>query len=90
LDSTTKSLSLQHNGQKLSFYDPSDLLINIVKGKPVGLVFQADTVQMINVNDSILVNTDLHVNESLPCKIDNEKGGHLILHLGHMMLCSRR
>jgi hypothetical protein len=44
LSSNAKSLPCQHNCQKLSFYDPSDSLINNIKGKSLRLVFYADTV----------------------------------------------
>jgi hypothetical protein len=73
LNSTAKSLPLQYNGPKMSFYDPSDLLMNNTKGKPVCLVFYADTVQKTNIDDSILVNTDPHFSKALSSKIDYER-----------------
>jgi hypothetical protein len=41
----------QHNHFKLSFYDPSDLLVNDIHGKPAHLVFHADTIQKTNVKN---------------------------------------
>jgi hypothetical protein len=38
----------QHNHFKLSFYDPSDLLVNDIHGKPAHLAFHADTIQKTN------------------------------------------
>jgi hypothetical protein len=70
LDSTTKSCPLQYNGQKVSFYDPSDLLMNNTKGKPAHLTFHADSVQKNNIYISILVDTDSHFSKALPSKID--------------------
>jgi hypothetical protein len=49
---------------KLSFYDPYDLHVNDVNGKPAQLVFHADTIQKTNVEDSILVNIDPHFSKA--------------------------
>ena len=73
LDSTTKSLPLQYNGQKVSFYDPSDSLMNNIKGKPAHLIFHADNVQKTNLDNSIFVDRDPHFSKALPSKIDYER-----------------
>jgi hypothetical protein len=49
-----------HNHQKMPLYDPADLQMNNVNGKPAHLVFHADSVQKTNVEDSVLVNIDPH------------------------------
>jgi hypothetical protein len=59
--------------QTLSFYDPSDSQIDDILGKPVYLVFHADTVQKTNIDNSILVNADPHCSKALPSKIDYER-----------------
>jgi hypothetical protein len=66
LDTTARS-------KTLSFYDPSDSLINNIKGKPAYLIFHADTVQKTNIGNSILVDTDPHFSKALPSKIDYER-----------------
>jgi hypothetical protein len=38
--------------QALFFYDPSDLQINHIQGKPAHLVFHADTMQKANIDNS--------------------------------------
>jgi hypothetical protein len=63
----------QHNRQKLPFYDPADLHMNHINGKPAHLVFHTDSVQKTNVEDSVLVNIDPHFNKALPSKIDYER-----------------
>jgi hypothetical protein len=63
----------QHNHQKMSFYDPADLQMNNVNGKPAHLVVHADSVQKTNVEDSVLVNIDPHFSKALPSKIDYER-----------------
>ena len=58
----------------MPFYDPSDLLANNLKGKPVAhLVFYTDTVQNANINYPVPTNTDPHYSKALPSKIDYEK-----------------
>jgi hypothetical protein len=63
----------QHNHQKMPLYDPADLHMNNVHGKPAHLVFHADSVQKTNVEDSVLVNIDLQFSKALPSKIDYER-----------------
>jgi hypothetical protein len=63
----------QHNHQKMPFYDPADLHMNIVNGKPAHLVFHADSVQKTNVEDSVMLNIDPHFRIALPSKIDYER-----------------
>jgi hypothetical protein len=55
------------------FYDPADLQMHIVNGKPAQLAFHADSVQKTNVEDSVLVNIDPHFSKALPSKIDYER-----------------
>jgi hypothetical protein len=63
----------QHNHQKMPFYDPVNLQMNNVNGKPAHLVFLADSVQKTNVEDSLVVNMDPHFSKALPSKIDYER-----------------
>jgi hypothetical protein len=56
----------------MHFYDPADLQMNNVDGKPAHLVFHADSVQKTNVEDSVLVKIDPHFSKGLHSKIDNE------------------
>jgi hypothetical protein len=64
---------IQHNHQKMTFYDPADLHMNHVNGKAAHLVFHADIVQKTNVEDSVLVMIDPHFSKALPSKIDYER-----------------
>jgi hypothetical protein len=57
----------------MPFYDPADLQINNVNGKPAHLVFHADSVQKTNVEHSVVVNIDLQFSKALPSKIDYER-----------------
>ena len=57
----------------MSFYDPSDLLTNNLKGKPAHLAFYTDTLQNANFNYTVPTNTDPHFSKALPSKIDYEK-----------------
>jgi hypothetical protein len=50
----------QHKHIKLSSYDPADLHVNEITGQSSHLVFHADSIQKTNVEDSILVKTDMH------------------------------
>jgi hypothetical protein len=59
--------------QTLSFYDPSDSQFDDIPGQPAHLVFHADTVQKTNIDNSLLVNADLHYSKALPSKIDYER-----------------
>jgi hypothetical protein len=43
----------EHNRQKIPFYDPADLHIHLITGKPARLVFHADSVQKTNVEVSL-------------------------------------
>ena len=63
----------QHNRQTMPFYDPADLYMHNVNGKPAHLVFHADSVQKTNVEDSVLVNIDPHFSKALPSRIDYER-----------------
>jgi hypothetical protein len=62
----------QHNHLKMPFFDPADLHMNNVNGKPAHLVFHVDSVQKNNVEDSVLVNIDPHFSKALPTRIDYE------------------
>jgi hypothetical protein len=57
----------------LSFYDPSDILANNLKGKPAHLVFYTDTIQNANIDYTVPTNSDPHYSKALPSKIDDEK-----------------
>jgi hypothetical protein len=63
----------QQNRQKMPIFDPADLQMNNVNGKPAHLVFHADRVQKNNVEDSVLVNIVPHFNKALPRKIGYER-----------------
>jgi hypothetical protein len=62
-----------HNHPKMPFYDPADMHINNVHGKPAHLVFHADSVQKTYAEDSVLVNIDPHFSKALPSKIGYER-----------------
>jgi hypothetical protein len=63
----------QHKQLKLSFYDPAEMHLNEITGKPAHLVLHADSVQKTNVEDLVLVNIDPHFSKALPSKIDYER-----------------
>jgi hypothetical protein len=50
----------------MHFYDPADMLMNNINGKPTHLVFHADSVQNTNVEDAVLVKIDPHFCTALP------------------------
>jgi hypothetical protein len=58
---------------KMMFFDPSDLIETHLKGKPVHLIFHADTIKDGMINSIVPTNTDLHYSKALPSKIDYEK-----------------
>jgi hypothetical protein len=71
LDAST--VKVNQNNSKLSFYNPSDLLSNNIKGKPTHLVFYTDTVQYTNINHTVPTNTRPHYSKVLPSNIDYDK-----------------
>jgi hypothetical protein len=63
----------QHKHLKLSFYDPADMYVNEIIGKPVHVVFHAYCIQKTNVEDSIFVKTAPHFSKALLSKIEYER-----------------
>jgi hypothetical protein len=80
LDPTTRN-------QALFFYDPSDLQINHIQGKPAHLVFHVDATKNTNIDNSTLVNADPHYSKALPRKPTKliMKDNQPTSHLDHMM-----
>jgi hypothetical protein len=63
----------QHKHLKLSFYDPDEMHVNEIAGKPAHLVFHADSIRKTNVKDLSLVKTDTQFSKALPSKIEYER-----------------
>ena len=80
------SETVKSDPPQLTFFDPSDAIGNMLKGKPAYLIFHVDTVHQESVSNIMPTTTDPHLSKALPGKIDCErKDYHHILLSDHMM-----
>ena len=71
--SQSDSETVRKDPLQLTFFDPSDAIGNMLKGKPAYLIFHADTVHQTSLSNVIPITTDPHLRKALPGKIYYER-----------------
>ena len=71
--SESDSETVRKHPPQSTFFDPSDAIGNMLKGKSAYLIFHTDTLHQASVSNVMSITTDPHLSRALPGKIDYER-----------------